>query len=364
MRPRPNVERIPATAHGGIDYAELDALGISPDEVTDFSVSVNPFGPPPGIEEAISRAAINRYPDSESSALRDLIAEKVGLSADNVLVGSGSTELIRLVAATYFGEGDSVIIPQPTYSEYGTACLLAGAQPFKPWVVSEPGFQTHLPKMEAIIKSRAPRGLFICNPNNPTGEYLSGDPVKSVISLIPDALVVVDEAYLAFTNDPWDSTELVHSGHVVILRSMTKDYALPGLRVGYALSSPEIISTLNRVKPPWNVSSVAQVAGEFAIRANGYLEECARRLRESKEFLFAGLRSRGLDPAPSQANFFLLNVGEAARFRKALLGKGILVRDCSSFGLPGYVRLAPRTLTECRKLLDAIDSTEVLSRAG
>ena len=364
LRPNRNIDKIVPPAHGGIDYAELKRCNISPEEVIDFSVSVNPFGPPPGIESAISGALLDRYPDSESTEVREALAKKLRLTPEQVMIGSGSTEIIRLIAAAFFEPNDLVLIPQPTYSEYETACHLVGARPLKPWMLGETDLRLNIPRVKELIDEHRPAAIFVCNPNNPTGEYLPKGALEDILHAAYNSLVVVDEAYVAFTQEPWDSTDLIDTGHLIVVRSMTKDFALPGLRLGYALASKQAISLLNRVKPPWNVSSVAQAAAAFVLRSDAYLRRCAEKLRQSGELLVAGLRSRGLEPTPSQANFFLLKVGDAAGFRRALLGKGIIVRDCTSFGLPTYVRLAPRTAGECEKLLRAIDEPEVRSHVS
>jgi histidinol-phosphate aminotransferase len=362
-RPKPHIEHLPAAVHGGIDYAELKRLGVSPDEVTDFSVSVNPFGPPRGIESAIAHAVIDRYPDSRAAEVKEMLASNLGLAAGQIIVGSGSTEIIRLIATAYFGETDSVLVPQPTYGEYETACRIAGANVVNPRLAAEPDLRMNVPRLREIITELRPRGVFLCNPNNPTGEYIAADAVNSIIACGPDALVIIDEAYLAFTGAPWASLALINSGRVIIVRSMTKDFALPGLRLGYAVASEEIISVLDRVKPPWNVSAVAQAAACHVLQSDGYLGESARKLGELKLSLLAGLGDLGLEAVPSDANFFLLRVRDASGFRQALLRKGILVRNCSSFGLPHHIRLAPRTMAENRRLLDAIRGPEVMSYA-
>jgi histidinol-phosphate aminotransferase len=179
-----------------------------------------------------------------------------------------------------------------------------------------------------------------------------------------DSLVILDEAYIAFTEKAWSSQDLVNHGHVVILRSMTKDYALAGLRLGYAIAAEPIISVLKRVRPPWNVNALAQKAGTLALNADSYLKECSSKIREAKDFLIKELERLGLSPLPSQTNFFLVRVGNATAFKQALLKKGILVRDCTSFGLPQYIRLAPRTLPECQKLIESIKEVGVLSHAS
>lgn len=354
LLPKPSIARLEPASHGGINYAELKRLGISPESVLDFSVSTNPFGPPPGIEEAIAKTAIERYPDSEATELRLLLASKLKLSPDNILIGSGSTELIRLVAAAYFGPDDTVIIPQPTYADYEIACQLVGARVVKQTMPEETDFKLNVAETTELIHKHQPKGIFLGNPNNPTGQYLSIEEVSKILAAARDCLVILDEAYIAFTENTWVATELIDQGNLLILRSMTKDYALAGLRLGYAITSKKIISVLKRAKPPWNVSSVAQKAGIFALKADGYLEECQQKIREAKQFLIEGLKGLGLSPLPSPTNFFLVKVGDATALRQALLTRGILVRDCTSFGLPKYIRLAPRSIAECQRLLLAL----------
>ena len=135
---------------------------------------------------------------------------------------------------------------------------------------------------------------------------------------------------------------------------MTKDYALAGLRLGYAISAEPIISVLKRVRPPWNISAPAQKAGIIALKADDYLKECGLKIGEAQEFLIRELKSLGLSPLPSPTSSSLLHVGNAAEFRHALLKRGLLIRDCASFGLADYIRLAPRTLAECQRLITAI----------
>jgi histidinol-phosphate aminotransferase len=354
LRPKPNIEGLAPASHGGINYSEFENLGISPEGVADFSVSTNPFGPPPGIQEALAQAVIDRYPDSEATELRLLLARKLNIAPDNILIGGGSTELIRLVAMAYLGPDDLVIVPQPTYGDYEIACYLVGAKVLKQWMPEEPNFRLNVAETVALIRKHQPKGIFLCNPNNPTGQYLSSEEVKEILSAARDTLVILDEAYIAFTENAWESTHLMDLNSLIILRSMTKDYALAGLRLGYAIAAEPIISVLKRVRPPWNVSSVAQRTGVFALKADGYLEECRIKINEAKEFLVEGLKGLGLSPLPSQTNFFLVKVGDAASLRQALLRKGILVRDCTSFGLPSYIRLAPRTMTECQVLLSTM----------
>ncbi len=285
LRPRPAINKLLPCVHGGIDYTELKKLGVSPEAVLDFSVSCNPFGPPPGISEALANTSIECYPDSETSELKQALAQKLGIATDNLIIGSGSTELIRLLPTAYFGSGDLVLIPQPTYGEYEVSCHLVTAQSIKQPTLKEPRFQLDVPETIDLIQKHRPKGIFLCNPNNPTGQYISKAEVERIMSSSPEGLVILDEAYIAFTEDPWASLDLINRGNLVILRSMTKDYALAGLRLGYAIAAEPIITALKHVCPPWNVNAIAQKAGTFALNADIDLEEGGCKLRESNEFL-------------------------------------------------------------------------------
>lgn len=364
LQPRPTINKLAPCIHGGIDYAELKDLGISPEAILDFSVSCNPFGPPPGIKEALANTSIEHYPDSEASELKQLLAENLNIPTDNLIIGSGSTELIRLIAIVFFSPTDLVLIPQPTYGEYEIACHLVDTQILKQPVLQEPNFHLDVTETINLIRKHKPKGIFLCNPNNPTGQYMTKKETHGIMSTTGDSLLILDEAYIAFTENAWPSMDLVHHGNLVILRSMTKDYAIAGLRLGYAIAAKPIISTLKRVCPPWNVNTIAQKAGIIALKADSYLEECNTKIREAKDFLIKELEHLGLSPLPSETNFFLVKVGNATKLRQELLKKGILVRDCTSFGLPQYIRLAPRTLPECRKLIAAIKEVGILSHAS
>jgi len=364
LPPRPAINKIPPCIHGGIDHEELARLGIPPETVLDFSVSCNPFGSPPGIKEALANTSIECYPDTEASELKQLLAQKLNISQDRLIIGSGSTELIRLIATAYFNPDDLVLIPQPTYGEYETACQLADARVLKQPVFKETGFQLDIKDFTNLLQKHRPKAVFLCNPNNPTGQYMSKEKFIQIMSSTQDSLVILDEAYIAFTENAWTSLDLIDHNNLIILRSMTKDYALAGLRLGYAIAAEPIISVLKRVRQPWNVNAPAQKTGVVALNANSYLNECSSKILEAKGFLMKELERLGLSTLPSQTNFFLVKVGNATAFRRTLLKKGISVRDCTSFSLPQYIRLAPRTLPECQKLIETIKEVGVLSHAS
>ena len=356
LRPRPEVENLEASFHGGLNQAELEAIGLKPETVLDFSVCSNPFLPPPGVSRVLDTIAVNRYPDSETTELRQCLSEKLGIAPGNIIAGSGTVELIRLIALTYFGHGDCVLVLEPTFGEYRVACQIAGAEIIDYRAGEEVHFKPGIEEIVDLVKQHHPRGVFICNPNNPTGQYLTRGEIESVLDACEDGLLILDEAYVSFAEGNWSSLDLIYRGNTVIVRSMTKDYALAGLRLGYAVGSEDIISALRRVRPPWNVNAVAQKAGIIALNDRDYLERCNADIRQAKQFLVDELHRLGFTLIPSKANFFLVKVNSAPDFRTALLRHGMVVRDCTSFGLPGYVRIAPRTMPECKKLITTIEA--------
>lgn len=354
IKPKPEIEKLKAAHHGGPNYAELAAMGLSPDEIIDFSVGSNPFSFPPEVRNILDSVVIDRYPDSESTELRACLSEKLGVSPDNIIVGSGSTEIIRLIALAYFGHSDSVLILKPTFGEYEVACRVADARIIEQWGKEEKNFSFDVNETVALIRRHKPKGVFICNPNNPTGQYLSRQEIEQALQASLQSLLILDEAYSAFTKGSWSSTELIPGGNIISVCSMTKDYALPGLRLGYAVASKEIIHTLRKVCPPWNVNAAAQKAGVVVLRDDTYLKQCEPKIRQAKRFLTGELRNMGFDVLPSETNFFLVKVGNGKKFRAGLLRHGIIVRDCASFGLPKYVRIAVLTMPECQKLIDTL----------
>ncbi len=348
----------PAT-HGGIDYAELEALGLKPGEVLDFSANINPFGPPPGLREALERVDISSYPDSGSGRLRKALAEKLGLGPDSIIAGNGSTEIMRLAALAFFRPGDRVLVIEPAFGEYEVSCRIAGAEVVKHVLKAEDGFALKVSEVAKLAAECRPAGLFVTNPNNPTGKYYSREVIEEVLAspFAADSLIVLDEAYLGFVDPPgaaWSSLDLIERHNLLILRSMTKDYALAGLRLGYGVAGKEIIARLRSICPPWNVNAAAQEAGLYVLKEERYLEKSLSDIRKVKAHLVEGLKKLGFNPEPSATNFFLIETGNGALWRRELLKRKILARDCASFGLPGHIRISVRTREDCDKLLEGM----------
>ncbi|MBN1450234.1 MAG: histidinol-phosphate aminotransferase family protein [Anaerolineales bacterium] len=351
--PRPEVQATSADQHGALDYAELTRLGIAPNEIIDFSVNSNPFGPSPVVREALRQVAIDRYPDRESLALRQALAEKFGLDLPQILIGNGTAELLWLLALAFVRPGDRVLILKPTFGEYARSVALMGGHVESTWASEEDNFSFTPEIISEALHAIEPRLAFICNPNNPTGATLSIKTLGEFAGAHPTTLFVIDEAYIQFAPGLQSCISLALP-NVLVLRSMTKDYALAGLRLGFAAGPIDLIEALAKVRPPWNVNAVAQEAGLAAIMDDNHLSQSLTHLRTARADFLAGLQALGLAPIPSATHYFILKVGNAAEFRRRLLEYKIQVRDCASFGLPDYIRVATKKPEENTQLLSAL----------
>lgn len=342
-------------------------MGLRREEVLDFSASVSPIDPPEGVRDALQQADLAAYPDAQCLELREAIAGELSrsrpgtLAVGRVLVGNGSTEIIHLLARAYLspprsGTANRVFLLTPTYGEYAGAGELAGAEISGLDGRDRPGFRWDLELAARRIRRERPSLVFLCNPNNPTGVFLE----KGEVQLLADStsssgsLLVLDEAYLSFVGDAWDSLVLLENEGVVLVRSMTKDYGLTALRLGYSLAQENVIEKLASLQPEWSVNGLAQAAGLAALSDASYLSRARWAVSEAKECLAVGLGELGLFVPPSDANFLLVRVGDGASWRVKLMRRGLLVRDCASFGLPEYIRVGIRSLPECRRLIEAM----------
>lgn len=344
---------VPLAVHGAPDHAELRRLGLRPTDVLDFSSNINAYGPSPAVREAVARTPLDRYPDDEALALRDALAVHLGFSPQCILAGNGVSELIWLACLAFLRPLDRVLVFGPTFAEYERMAELMRARLQIHLAQEKNRFFLSAAEIRNTIDSWRPRLVFVCNPNNPTGTALDCHLVSKLIKTYPHTLFIVDESFFSFVPS-FASAMDAKRDNVLVLRSMTKDYALAGLRLGYAVGAEELIAALVRVRPPWSVNAVAQAAGIAALRDGEYLRRSLELLAAAKSELMASLADLGMDVLPSAAPFFLVRVGNGAAVRSALLHKGILVRNCISFGLPQYIRICTRRPEENARLVDAL----------
>ena len=355
--------------HGGVKPSQLRDLGLRPEDVLDFSASVSPIGPPDGVWDAIRQVDLGAYPDPACLELRESLSQTLTpfqgkpVPVERILVGNGSTEIIHLLARVYLSDlgsdrEPSVFQLTPTYGEYTGACRQAGAVVSSFEATSNPSFCWDIVKAAQRIIQERPRLVFVCNPNNPTGVYLGLEEIEPLAEAVADcgALLVIDEAYLSFVSGPWDTMGLPAPDNVVLLRSMTKDYALTGLRLGYAIASENVIADLQAFQPDWSVNGLAQAAGLAALADTEYLPRARQAVDQAKSHLSDRLDRLSLTVHPSAANFLLVNVGDASVWHDKLMRLGLFVRDCTSFGLPEHIRIGIRSMADCQRLIEAMET--------
>lgn len=337
-------------AHGGLNLAELRAAGLDPRSVLDFSVNVNPFGPSPLVSQALRDLDVASYPDREAIVLREALARANAVGVENLLVGNGTAELIWL-AAHAFLRGGSALIVGPTFGEYERAARAVGASVAEVRA-APPDFRVDVDRLIHEIEATQPRMVFLCNPNNPTGARLTGGEVWRIAAACGESFLVLDEDYRSFvTLSPFGPPP---RNNVIVLRSMTKDFALAGLRLGYALARPELVAALRAIQPPWSVNGAAQAAGLAALTDLDHLRRTLQLTQEAARDLRMALAAAGARVNESQTHFHLIEIGDGATWRARLLRRGCLVRDCASFGLPAHVRVGTRRPEENERLIQAM----------
>ncbi|MDI9370659.1 MAG: histidinol-phosphate transaminase [Synergistota bacterium] len=346
--PRRELSGARAAYHGGLDYEQLRSEGVDPQAVLDFSVSVNSMPPHPEVLNAVARAALARYPDSSSGGLRRKISEVTGLPADCILVTNGLAQAIYLIAFAFCDRGDTALAASPAFGEYEVASRLAGAEFVPVPALEEEGFAFPAERLLSEVRNRRPSLVWVCSPNNPTGAIPSGAEAEALLAACEEegALLLLDEAYVNFAPSGASLVHLLPSPNLLIMRSMTKDYGLTGLRLGYVAGDRGLIGHLAALQPPWSVNSCAQEAGAEALRREDFYEAQWREVIRLTGRLAEGIRRAGYETLPPNANFVLFKAGDTEALKEFLWRDRILVRDCTSFGLPGYVRVGVRAEPE------------------
>jgi histidinol-phosphate aminotransferase len=329
-------------------------LGVDPSAIIKLASNENPLGSSPKTVEAM-RAALEHahlYPDGSGFYLIKAIAAKLGLAPENVILGNGSNEVIEFLGHAFLNPGDDVITCQYAFIVYK---LLATAFNVRTIETPSPDFQQNLEvTLEAITPKT--RLIFIPNPNNPTGTLVSQGAIDRFMSRVPDSIIVVfDEAYFEFLDDPPDTLRFVRQGrYVVVLRTFSKVHGLAGLRIGYAVAPSEIIQVLHKTRQPFNVNSVAQAGALAALNDKAHLRETKRVVDEARAYLQEQFAKMQIPFVPAVANFIMVNVGDCCAVFEKLLRRKIIVRPLKGYGLPEWVRISVGTMDENKKLIAAL----------
>jgi adenosylcobyric acid synthase len=340
--------------HGGNITKLAAAAGRPAGEILDFSANINPLGPPEWLRPLISSlvSSLIHYPDPDCTDLVQAFSERFGVSADEVLMGNGETDLLYLLPWV-LGKGRAVI-PVPAYADYGAAAESAGMAVERLPLREEKGFIPDIAEIEPML--RGDEVVFLGRPNNPTGHFLPADAFRELASRHPTTIFVIDEAFADFVTEE-SLLAKERPGNIVVMRSFTKFYAIPGLRLGAVVGDREIIRRLRAHAPPWSVNTLAQAVGAAALRDVEYAKETRRFVRERREELARELEAiPGFFVYPGMANFLLIRIDRgdvsASELARRLLGDGIAIRICDNFaGLDGrFFRVAVRTAEENGRL--------------
>ncbi len=329
------------------EYGITDSIKIASNE--------NPLGPSPKAVEAITAVLpdLNLYPDGDAFYLKKRLSEKLGLDRSRLILGNGSNELIEMIVRTFVRVGESIVVGEHAFAIYHLVNKAAGGRTI---AVPHTGFRFDLAAMAEAVTADT-RIVFLDNPNNPTGTIYTRDEWEAFLKRVPsDVLIVVDEAYFEFVDDPdYPNSLEYHSDErlIVTLRTFSKICGLAGLRVGYGVSSPQLIDALNRIRQPFNVNSLAQIGALAALDDEAHIRRTQDNNRNGLAYLRAELDRLGVEYAPSWANFLLVNIG--AGVAQQLLPAGIIVRPMEGYGYPGYARVSVGTPSENERFIEVLE---------
>jgi histidinol-phosphate aminotransferase len=319
----------------------------------------NCLGPSPKAMKAL-RKSIERshiYPDGGAYHLTKRLSEITGFPVEQIAIGSGSTEIIQQTAQMLLGRDSSAVASAQAFVMYNIASQAACSTIIEPPM--KDGTTHDLEAMAAAIREDT-RIVFIANPNNPTGTYVTKDELKAFFAKVPEhILVVVDEAYREYVEqeDYPNASEYLHAGRqVMVLRTFSKIYGLAGLRMGYALTTPELVEGLNRVRSPFNTTSLGQAAALHALDDQAHVEKSKKINRMEKDFLYGELKKRNIHFIPSVANFIMIDVAmDCQRFFEQMLPLGVIVRPVANYRFPKHIRLSIGLREENEAFLQAMD---------
>jgi histidinol-phosphate aminotransferase len=306
-------------------------------DVVDFSSSVIPLALP--LEEIINCSDFFRYPDTSSTELRDVLSRNLNVAPHNIVCGNGASELIWLVGLAYLSAQSIAGALAPTFGEYQRISNIMGAQ-YKPFrLEEEDNFKTNVDTLSEWIEQNSVSVFFLCNPNNPTGHYISTSQIESLVLKNPRCLFVVDFAYVDYTADVLPLSHWVSIPNLISLFSLTKAFGIAGMRSGYAIGCDSLIRALNLVRPPWNMNVLAQKASAYLIQHKQHYSNIIESYRTEAQHFINNLEALGQKVIPSNTDYFMLKTQDSREFKRKMLHKGFLVRELESMGCPHFVRI-------------------------
>ena len=332
-------------------------LGI--EEVVKLASNENPLGPSPRAVEAMAQALpeVNLYPDGSGYYLKRALAAHLRVKEENIILGNGSDEIIRMIAETFLNAGEEAIMGDPAFLIYRLAVKVMKGQCR---LVALKDFTHDLTAMAGMINART-KLIFIANPNNPTGTMVTAEEVDSFMKKVPERVMVIfDEAYYEYIERddfPRTINYIRENRRVITLRTFSKIYGLAGLRIGYGVAPEELIKDMNRVRQPFNTNSLAQVAALSALKDEEHVRKSRQANREGKDFLYEELKKLKISYIPSQANFILINVHQEGKIISGkLLQEGIIVRPMGMYNLPHFIRVTVGTEKQNKRFIKALAS--------
>ena len=355
----PSYVRAIAPYQPGKPVSELAReMGIPEESIVKLASNENPRGASPRAIAAM-RIAIEetgRYPDGNGFALKDALSKRYGLTPDRIVLGNGSNDVLEMAARAFLAPGTSSVYSQHAFVVYSLATQAIGATGI---VVPARDFGHDLDAMAKAVRSDT-RVVFVANPNNPTGTWLTPQAVRAFLQKIPaDVLVVLDEAYNEYL-DAEDRSDAVRWSdefpNLVVSRTFSKAYGLAGLRVGYGFSHPRVVDLMNRVRQPFNVSDIAQAAATAALHDHEFVEQSTLLNKQGMKALTEGFLRLGLSWIPSHGNFVCVKVGEGAAVFQRLLRQGVIVRPVAAYVMPEYLRISIGTESENARFLAALET--------
>jgi len=329
-------------------------LGADASKIIKLASNENPLGPSPKALAAMRGAleSAHLYPDGGGYYLREALAAKLGLTRGHIILGSGSNEIIEFLGHAFLNHGDDVITSEHAFVVYKLVAAVFGARTIE---VPSPDLRHNLDAMIAAITPKT-RLIFIANPNNPTGTLAGQDEINRFIERVPENVVVVfDEAYYEYLDDPPDTLRFVQAGrNVAVLRTFSKIQGLASLRIGYGIARPELIQVLQKTRQPFNVNGIAQAAALAGLADDEHRRETKRITDEGRAYLQDQFRAMDLQFVPSAANFVLVKVGDGARTFRKLLERQIIVRELKGYNLPEWIRISVGTMEQNRRCIAAL----------